>query len=1099
MPENTTQPKDSTIVQDRKVKVDAAKANIEQHALTIEMKNLQWQKKNSGKIHAKQITEEIEQLSKQMEKDEIYGDLIKEYEKQNKNLQNIKDVINKGQKKQENKINDVMLDVATRLEDAVLEGNEHQIAKLDKQLEQLQEIQSNGTYNGKATQIILEEIKHEAKNEENLKAIKEVGKTLKEGYEKQLQELEMQKETLRQQGASAVVLANFDNNIKLLKDSLEKGTWESVSVQRQIAINQEVAKKLQKEEEDREAARREREVKRLIESQKTIADRVSKLGETLRKDLTESSAKLGKDMFGLMSGGMSAIIAESFGSGPVGMIAMSIFGALESSLSTLATHGYDALKAMLFTKPLQAEIKQEPKAQNILQRETQTSTLSPTDTKSSSLSGGSSTEPPKGAAGWLSGIADAIKPFGDPAILRAATAMLVVATSVGVLGGAVLLFAQSSLGALMKTIVGMGALVATMYAISKIEKDIYQGSMALLSIASSIAIMAGAFILFNYVDWGTVLIGAAAIGILIGVVVLLGVFAKFTLIGAAVLLKLAISMGIFAVSALIFSTALIMLAGAFTILGPAMLSFLAFAPLIIPFGFALVTLSAFMALAAPGIILFGAALWLLSVPLLMASISVNLLALSFKMFSEYGAAAGRGLLEFTYTALFAIPGLLALAVPLAIVGPLMLMMGMGAVLAATSMLILAHAINVLAGMGIGDILRISFVLGAMGASVLAFSILLGISAPFIILFGTSLIVLAGGLVAITIPALIMSNVMDDLVDSLDRAIDVFSKMGNPAVIFGMLAFALALPFLSVALLAFSSAMLVFYVTSLIFGDALNSLIQLGLVGPGILEASVGIEKLGKAIGTIGGRSVRGFSDAIKSLAVGLFVISSINSSRLDNVSAVLDVIVKSIVNMSESVNPGELNLIATSLNRISNSLIRFSRINPYNLMDFVNVLKRLSNTGEDMNMAANGLYMMNNIIENMDINRINELTESIRNLSMALSDLGTFGRIFAMVTSRFTREENTRNIESNITTEMAQRSLSPIESSTSRVSSGLVNIGRSIYGSKEKEGDIAIVNNTTTSTTASPIYSPPPAGMQIRDGEPSFRRINMLQFAGARV
>lgn len=1175
MPPNTTQPqqesKQISIIDIKKDEIAKIKEQLGPFATEIEKLNKELKsmiEDSDGDTDISPFTDPIENKIHELIDQET--EIKREYKKQNENLIEIQRIIDKGQKSQENKFSNVIYDLSERLRAAEAKGNTSLSIKLKDQLEALMDIKRTGEYGSKVAQQLLVDINNTAKGEENLKAIKEVGKTLKDGYEKQLQ--------------------------------IEKGTWESVSVQRQIAINQEVAKTLQKEEEDREAARREIEVKRLIESQRTIADRVRNLKETLSKDLKESSTKLGKDVFGLMSAGMSGIIAESFGSGPMGMLAMSIFGAMERSIGTLATHGYDALKAMLWgPKPLQVETKEKPIAQNALQTQA-SSAVSSASAPTADAPAAVSSDPPKGTGGWLSGIADAIKPFGSSEILRAATSMLVVATSIGVLGGAVLLFAQSSLAALMKTVVGMGALVATMYAISKIEKDIYKGASALLSISASIALIAGAFILFNYVNWGAVLVGAAAIGILVGVAVLLGVFSKIIAPGVLILMNLAIAMGIFAISALIFSTALIMLATAFTILGPAMISFLAYTPLIIPFGLAILTLSIFMAAAAPGILLFGVALTILAVPLLIASIAVNLLALSFKTFAEYGAMAGLGLLAFTYTALFAIPGLFALVIPLAIVGPLMLIMGISAILAATSMLILAHAINTLADIGIWDILKIAFVLAAVGGAVLGFSILLGIAAPFILLFGASLVVLASSMMLITVPALILSSVVDGLMDSLERALDIFREMGSPDVIFGMLAFALALPILGIALAGFSIAMIAFAFASLIFGNALGSLIMLGQVGPGIMDAADGIEKLGESIGKIGGRSVRDFAKAMGQLGLALgllsmsltsFAIASIffgnsldsindigdsapeltqagnaiekfaNSVdkltggalvklskdimgvvgplrwlvkigndaieplnalsyslwRITDAGADLDIvrdafleINESLVNLVQNVCGKTLLMIAFGLNTISMAVERLSSFNPFHIIILASGLRMLSETGDGILNVASGLESMNNILENIDIDRIYELTKAIRGLSLSLLGLGFMGPVLSMVVSRFTKKEESEKITTR--KEQTQggvaHSIVPEVSATSRLSSGLMNIGRGIFNSvlggkkeKEKEGDVAIINNasstTTTSTTASPIYSAPPAGMQIRDGEPSFRRINMLQFAGARV
>jgi hypothetical protein len=140
-------------------------------------------------------------------------------------------------------------------------------------------------------------------------------------------------------------------------------------------------------------------------------------------------------------------------------------------------------------------------------------------------------------------------------------------------------------------------------------KDVVMGALAMAIMAAALYIFAQALVVFNNVQWSSVLKGAFAMGILVGALAAVGgimsAFSWAILIGAAVILVLAAAFWVFAQGLLVAATALSSFPDFKTLIGLAAgLSVLGLA--LIPFSLGMIALG----LAAPFMIGGALAMWL---------------------------------------------------------------------------------------------------------------------------------------------------------------------------------------------------------------------------------------------------------------------------------------------------------------------------------------------------------------------------------------------------------------------------------------------------------------------------------------------------------
>ena len=111
----------------------------------------------------------------------------------------------------------------------------------------------------------------------------------------------------------------------------------------------------------------------------------------------------------------------------------------------------------------------------------------------------------------LSAIGGAVAEFGDPKTKEGADGLLAVSGALVVAAGALVIFNYVEWGSLVKAGLALGGLIATLHLV---DKKTISGAKALAIAGASLAIAAGGLMLFNYVDFSSVIEGSIAIGVL---------------------------------------------------------------------------------------------------------------------------------------------------------------------------------------------------------------------------------------------------------------------------------------------------------------------------------------------------------------------------------------------------------------------------------------------------------------------------------------------------------------------------------------------------------------------------------------------------------
>ena len=432
----------------------------------------------------------------------------------------------------------------------------------------------------------------------------------------------------------------------------------------------------------------------------------------------------------------------------------------------------------------------------------------------------------------LGGLADSVALFGEKKTVQGAKSMLMLASSLLALAGALVLFSKVKIGDFLKAIVAMTGLVAFAKYVAGMKKNILEGSKAMLILAGSLLVAALGLTLFSKVNWSAIAVAAVSMLGLVGLATLVSKMESDVRNGAFTIMLLSASL----------------LAAA---LGLVLFSFVDWSS-IFKAGLVLVGLAGLavaIAKIAPEALIGAVTIGILSASLLVSALALMLFAAV-----DWESIAKAGVALITFAALAAGVGLVA--------GPIIL----GSIaIAALGASLLVASVGLLA-FGMVDWAKVNAGISSLMLLSLAM-IPIALLLPVFLSAAVGLTALGAGLIVFGAGAIVAGAGIKLLGSGFDKFADGMEKLGKIKAA-DLLATAGAIGVLGVAMAAFAAGNVVAGIGNLVTNllsigqdSPVEQLLKIGNAGEGIQKAADGMNALADAMARFGDISI----DSLKAL------------------------------------------------------------------------------------------------------------------------------------------------------------------------------------------------------------------------------------------